>query len=86
MQNDWQLHAQLPATFDLELYEESSRYSILAVAKIGTPARDDRSQSTSIASRRRDASRAGKVWHVRRTMVVLQTISEVLARHIVCRH
>ena len=47
---------------------------------------DDRSRSAGVSARRSDTTRAGKIRHIRRAMVVLQTIGEVLARHVVCRH
>src|SRR3984885_12540607 len=68
----------------LELHKEGTSDPVFAVAKIGTPARHHRSWSSGVSSRWSDTSRAGKVWHVRRAVVVLQTIGEVLAGHVIC--
>ena len=66
-----------------ELHKEGTSDPVFTVAKIGTKARHHRSWSSGVSSRRSDTSRAGKVWHIRSAVVVLQAIGEVLAGHIV---
>ena len=69
----------------LELHQEGASHPVLAVAKIRTPARHERSWGSGVSSRRRDTSRPGEVRNVCRAVVVLQAIGDVLARHVVGR-
>src|SRR5271170_7726405 len=68
----------------LELHQDGSCHSILAVAKIRTPARYKRTRCSGVSSWRRDTSRPGEVRNVCRAVVVLQAVGDVLARHVVC--
>src|SRR5579871_535827 len=80
------IHAGLSFARRLELQQEGDGYPVLAVAKIRSPARNNRTRGTGVSSRRCHASRSGEVGNIRGAMVVLEAVGEVLARHVICRN
>ncbi len=59
------------------------RYSLLR--RSGAPTGDKRTWGPGVSSWGSDAAGAAEVWDIRRAVVVLQAIGEVLARHLVSR-
>src|SRR6266481_3233698 len=66
-----------------ELHQNSRVYPVLALAKVRSKARHNGTRQPSITAGGRDASLSTEIRHIRRTVVVFNTESYVLAGHVI---